>query len=407
MPHINVVAYKSIAKEVLNLDITLMSPEGIRGILSVNSLGRLVMKKDDLKDQILCDEKVISFDGICKEDETTYIFFSSDEGNLYKLELREDKSILKPLMMSKDNKSKIFGLKVLLINGAFHLFYCFESTHKYLTHQIVLEDIVYEPKAIGIIGDSTLYDIVADDDFNIHIVYISTESDLKYTQYINSQKVHTKPKTVLSGDIRKICITSGGQRIFGAYVQNSRGVCSINLVSILDSKVRKTSIPAYKETEISLNSKGDTLILNTVDKGVCYEAISDFDFNISKATPIGRSSKIGAVRSIGFDIPVRYYPISLKNEPLKDYVNFAKTLSLKDALLKPKGSEAEEFYQKYKDVFEKKAEELKNEDFSQSLARIEASLKKLVETVESALKIMTNYESKEYNIEKGQKEEQY
>lgn len=406
MPHINVVANKSIAKEVLNLDITLMSPEGIRGVLSVNSLGRLVMKKDDLKDQILCDEKVISFDGVCREDETIYIFFSSDGGSLYKLEMRKDESILKPLMMSKDNKSKILEMKVFLVNGTFHLFYCFESSQKYLTHQIISQDRVYEPKAIDIIGESTLYDIEADDDFNIHIVYMSSESDLKYTQYINSQKVYTKAKTVLSGDIKRICITSGGQRIFGAYVENSRGVCSINLVSILDSKVRKTSIPAYKETEISLNSRGENLVLNTVDKGVCYEAVSDFDFNLSKTLPVGRSSGVGAVRSIGFDVPVRSYPLSLKNEPLKDYGSFAKTLSLKDGLLKPKGSEAEEFYQKYKDVFEKKAEELKNEDFSESLARIEASLKKLVETVESALKMMTNCENKEYNIEKAQKEEQ-
>ncbi len=358
--------------------ITIMSSNKT-AYLTLNSSSKLVLKNEDGKERVLISEAVTSFDACCFEGEVIHIFLTTSGGSLLYLKYTEKDTQVKPVMLGKDSKNKICFVRTLNINGNFHLFYCLDSQKRYLVHQVLSGDSVYEPKVVDIIGKRFIYDVVADDCMNIHIIYSSDGGELKYKKYINSQKLYTEPKKICVCNPRFLCVCYTKDRLFASYTEQTNGAYNVYLLSVLDFNVKKAVFSVGSSTELALNSKGEELILHLVDNGVCYEIKSDLELNISKGTPLGKSSGICDVRSFDSESCVSRYPVSRDNTLFSAYKDFNPAKTLSHEIPSLKGRDAEVFAQKYKDMFDEKIAELQNEEFFQSLAKIDLSLKKLLE----------------------------
>jgi len=388
---------------VFKTNITVLSPSGENLCLRPDPSSKLVLKRKDQREVVLLNDAVTSFDVICLKDGLMDIFLTTEGGSLFNLTHDKSGTSAKPVMLGKDSKNKICSVRALYINGRYHLFYCLDTKSRYLIHHIFSHDETFEPQVVDTVGKRFVYDIATDDDMNIHIVYASEGGVLKYKKYINSQKVFTDGEKICSCDPRflRVCLCS--DRLFAAYTEYGSGGCNVYFLSAFDYNVKKAVFSVGNNTTLSLNTRGEELFLHLADNGVCYEIKSDLSLNISRGISIGKTYGICGIRFAEYPGKIFSYPVDRDNEPLSGYRDFLPVSTVLKDMPKPKGCEAEEYAQKHKDFFNEKIQELEKEDFSRSMANIEASLAKLVEITEKVFcEIQKNPGEEKMEINKEQ-----
>lgn len=376
------VTYNCGEKEVLFTDITMLFSDDKNCFLTLDSLKNLTLTQGSFKKLLAKD--VISFDALCATPCNADVFLSTERGVLVWVKCNGEEISSRTLMASKNEKKKICGVKVVKIHGRYHLFYCLDSEMKCLVHQVVSGEEIFKPTVIDNIGRNFVYDIVVDEDSNIHIVYQVGE-ELRYCRYVYSEKRYIAPQTFLSSRARSLCIDVWEDRVFVLLSEKASGLTQIFLVEVCEDGFKKNVMHLSGDYNMCLNCGKDGIIVYVSSEGMCYEIQSDYSLNIQKPLPFSKCSGVQRIRCANEVNSAKAFPVNRHKLPLEGYRNFNKEDDVKSRDFAPKGMEAEKFANRYAASFADKIAKLRNEDLLQRIESIEEAIREFSALLEKFL----------------------
>lgn len=228
-----------------------------------------------------------------------------------------------------------------------------------LVHQISGEkSFDQKPQIIDYVDSRCVYDVCADDEMNIHIVYETEDMKLRCLRFLNSQKKHTKPADICEGDIRCINAVVYDHTLFAAYLSREREYNVINTVRADTSEKCAVGFGVDAISEPCIFSDGVKLYIQWCERGNSFECSSDEGFSFNRPYCAGMDAHIVRLKSsqscnligIGKCLWVKG---SLTPSALKAYKACIVNLTSE---FKIKGSDAEDFARKSIDYIERKYE---------------------------------------------------
>ena len=376
------VTYICGEKEVLITDITMLFPDDKNWFLNLDSLKNLTLTQGTLKK--LLAKNVTSFDALCTTPRNADVFLSTERGALVWISCNEENISSRTLMASKNEEKKICGVKVIKIHGRYHLFYCLDSEMKFLVHQVVSGEEIFKPIVIDNISRNFVYDIVADEDSDIHIVYQIGE-ELRYRRYVYSEKRYVTPQTFLSARVRSLCIDVWEDRVFVLLSEKASGITQIFLVEVCENGFKKNVMHLSGDYNMCLNCGKGGIIVYISSEGMCYEIKSDYSLNVQKPMLFSKCSGVQRIRCANEVNSVKAFPVNRHKLPLETYRKFNKEDAVKSRAFAPKGVEIENFANRYAASFADKMTELRNEEILQRLSSIEKAIYKFSASFEKFL----------------------
>lgn len=366
--------------------------------ISLKKTGELVLSAEGTADEVISSDISGSFDACVDEDGILSVFAANNKGTLIHVRKINNSWHTNAVLESKSKENKIKNIRVFRINSKFHLFYCVDYTERLLVHHIASDgDYSMQPEVIDGISRRFVYDVSADDDGNLHILYTG-DGGLMHRMYKYSAKSYTPVRKVCESTILSISSACRGNTPYVSYVAVERGRRVIGLCDISSGRVRTVASGIQPGSECTVYPDESFLKIQWLENSMAFEAAVNDKFEVSKTVPLGKCSgmyrlKIGSLSNLPDRCPCNLYrepfDIRLKELPVKKQPEF-----------KPKGYEVDELSQRYMEVLRAKADEIREKDFREGMARIEASLSKLVSLAEKILAESNNTAQTEYNEEK-------
>lgn len=378
------------------MNIVEILPGGKNKYLNLGSNGDILLGANGMQERKIYSD-ITSFDGVCISEDKTELFATTDRGFLVNVSLLGDVIKSKTLMESKGTHREICSVRCLYIEGRYHLFYCIKSSDTYLVHQVFSDDGLFEPQIVDKISNRMAYNVIRDYSSDIHIVY-SSANEIRCRKYVYSKKMLDSARVICYANPREIQPALYKERLFMAYTEQGAEGIAVNIVS-MDSSVKKKVFSGIKEPQFCINASEYELAVHIIENGVCYEVKSDEFLNVSKPLPVGKSSGIRKVISPDGYICLDGYPVNRFMAPLEGFEKFKKDFLSNNKSFGLKGSQADDFAGRYKDIFEEKVRLMEEETVRQSLSKIEVSLNRLVDMVEKVFNNQQTNEKKDVSVD--------
>ena len=173
----------------MTIDTLIQTVSDKNKTITLNSVDKLVLKKSTTPDEIISENMTDDFDVYVDAKGRINIFGITKEGTFVHTENTNNIWQTHKILERKNKEGKILGVRVLCINGNFHLFYCIDYKERILVHQVVNSgEYTMSPEVIDYVGRRFLYDVCVDDDKNLHIVYVADDDYLMYRAYTYNSK---------------------------------------------------------------------------------------------------------------------------------------------------------------------------------------------------------------------------
>lgn len=365
--------------------------------ISLKPAGELVMRIDGHHDEVIGSDIAGSFDACIDENGILNVFTASSKGTLLHFRKLKDRWQGNVVLESKSRENKIKNIRVLRINSKFHLFYCVDYSERLLVHHIAEDgDYSMQPEVIDYIGRRFVYDIAPDHSGNLHILYTG-DGTLMHRMYKYSAKSYTPPQKVTESDILCISSVCTGDTLYTAYISSERGGRALNLCDTASGRIRAVATGIQPRSECSVYGYENSLKVQWLENSMAFEARATPELEISKPSALGKCSGMYRLKLKGASNTADRCLCNLHGEPFDMRL---KEIPMEKNQFKPKGYEVDDLSQKYIDVLKAKADEIRERDFKESMARIEASLGKLVSIAEKILVNGNNTDCSEYNEKK-------
>lgn len=371
---------KIVLKRCMTIDTLILGITDKNKIISRNSYGELALKCRGFPDEVIEKKITEEFDVYVGEKGRLDIFCTTEEGALIHLNNYAGMWQRQKVLERKNENSRIINLRVVKINSSFHLFYCIDSKEKLLVHHVMHEDgNSLNPRVADYVGKKFIYDVCRDESGNIHILYV-VDDVLMYKTYLYTSKSYSPARRICSRTMSYVKLVLWNDVPYAVIkvIENGKGkICVCNIPT---GKVRTAVALTGANAEVSAHTDGNRLCIHWLEASSAFEVSCDSELKFEKASSLGRSSGLYRLRApLGrqkadtclcnlyrdpFDINIREYDLPENPES------------------KPRGYQVDEMARKYADVLKAKAFELQNKNFTESLARIEASLNRLIVAVE-------------------------
>ncbi len=341
-------------------DVLILGKNQDKTVITVNSESELIYIPANGRSEIIYKNMSTDFDVAVEEDKTIDVLAVTLSGTLVFLCYAENNWKIRTILDSRGDEKRINAVRLLKINSLIHIFYCISYEERMmLVHQISGEkSFDQKPQIIDYVDSRCVYDVCADDEMNIHIVYETEDMKLRCLRFLNSQKKHTKPADICEGDIRCINAVVYDHTLFAAYLSREREYNVINTVRADTSEKCAVGFGVDAISEPCIFSDGVKLYIQWCERGNSFECSSDEGFSFNRPYCAGMDAHIVRLKSsqscnligIGKCLWVKG---SLTPSALKAYKACIVNLTSE---FKIKGSDAEDFARKSIDYIERKYE---------------------------------------------------
>ncbi len=377
------------------MDILIMKKGEKNRYITLNNSKELVLSQPNGQREVLYKDMTDDFDLYAWDNGDLDIFGINSNSALIHIRFSNGALASQTILEPKSDKGRISNVKVHKIGSKYHLFYCINLTDTLLVHQVAEGgDFTAEPKVVARIGDDGIYDTAVDELGNIHILYAEggTLYNLRYTY---NTKSYTNPNRAADCNILSLCAMHFGGKLYCAYVSGDKRENTVALLCVTDGLLREITLRVNSHTQVALVPLEQKICVEWVENSMAFMMLVDENFERGKVRILGRSPGLVRPKSQGGDVIVSKASINLAKQLFCSLDEITKKAPKPQ--LRPKGQEVDELSRKYIEVLSRRDSFV---DFEREFTRIEASLERLVQLVESALGKISNKE------EMSKKEEQ-
>jgi len=387
----------------MDTDILVMkNGEKNRSVVYIPS-GELMLRCESSDDICLCRDISDDFDACVDVNGVIDVFAVNTKGNLCHIRYSGGRIIQNTVMESREAGNRICSVRVIKINNKMHLFYCLSCSERLLVHHIVdFNDYKMEPEVIDRIGKKYVYDVVADEMSNIHIIYSSNNGKILKRTYIYKNKSHTPPEFVADYEARSMGLVCIEDEQYAVFTALKKGHNTVFVCNVLKRDIAVAGVHVHMRTQTSIFPDGEEIIIEWIENAMCFSVRCSKELNLGRVSARGRSDGMIKVRLCEPSILINHMAKNTSGIPFTNPRSFALKEKTTNEFL-PKGYEVDMMSKKYLEVLSGKNEFAS--DFKEDLMMIEASLERLVLLVERALERSVNNEKVEYNEEEISKED--
>ncbi len=274
----------------------LVSERGVKDrLIYVNSDGELIFTVKGEKTEIICKDVSCDFD-VTADRGGVGIAVVSLAGALLYLNFSGGEWRKYTILDSRKSGKKINGVHLLKINGRLHAFYCIEYEGRMMLIHHIIDGERREPSVIDYVGLRCVYDVCADENMNIHILYADESAHLKYTVFSNSQKRYVPSDFATDDEVRGVsCVFADA--LCAAYLTREREYNVINCVNLSTGEKHTVGFGVDALSEPCIFTDGKTVFVQWCEKGYAFECSADGSFKFSRARSVGQSGGTLCVRS--------------------------------------------------------------------------------------------------------------
>lgn len=353
-------------------DVLVLGKNQDRAVITVNSENELIYTSKKGGTEVVCKNVSGDFDVTTEEDKTIDVLAVTLSGTLMLFCFSENNWKSRTVLTGRSDEKRINAVRIFKINSLIHIFYCISYEGRMmLVHQISAEKAFEQkPQIIDYIDIRCVYDVCADDELNLHILYEDENMLLRSVCFLNSQKNYTKPTDICEGDIRCINTVFYDDTVFAAYLSREREYNVISTVRADTSERHAVGFGVDAISEPCIFSDGSKLYIQWCERGNSFECFTDKDFSFTKPYCAGRDAQVVRLRSLRGGNLIGIGKCLMVNESLTPSALkvYQRCIEKPKAEFKIKGSDAEEFAKQNIGFMERKYE---NAIFEQRFCELE------------------------------------
>lgn len=354
----------------------------------VNESNELLVTSPEEENYVLCDNVSRDFDAVAENNGMISVMAVATNGTLLYFRYVLGKWEKQIVLDCKSDSKKINNIKLIKLNGRIHAFYCIEYDEKMLlVHHISQNENFYtKPAVIDYINMRCIYHISVDYSFNIHIVYVDEDLQIKYKTFINSAKDYSDNKVNCDDKVRIINTVFFQNYLYCVYLSKERDYNVINCLNLSIDEKRTLGFAVGVLSEPCIFSNENTLYIQWRENGYAFECSAGIDFKFTKPFSLGCSENTLKLRSCANETVafVDKCAANVYRRPFPSAKNiFDVLIKKKRQFFKTKGSEIEEFQKK----------SMENHNLCYDDARLEAveeQLKNLTDIIENLNNSVSN-----------------
>ena len=370
------------------MDVLILKKGDKSSYVSVTNTGELILNYDDEHKVILKNNMTNDFDVFSEGNEKIDIFGVDDQSNLVHVIADGENVNSEIVLESRSTESRLSNVRVIKINGRFHLFYCVSHTQRLLVHHIIGEQPL-EPKAIAVIGKSMAYDAVKDEDNNIHFVYSSDDNALCSQKYIYNSKTYGPKEKIAQYDAHSVSVLYFKDKLYCAFTAPDKGRISVFLCDANQKKIAEVGVKVHVRTEVAIIPQDNNIVVEWAENSMSFAVPCNENLEKGRVKIQGRTHGIARIRAQGAETIAQKASLSLSRKLFCDEHKIIRTP--KKSEFEPQGQEVDLLSRKYMEVLSRKNNFV---DFEKEFMRIEAALERLVMLVERAVNESCTKESR-------------